>query len=98
MPCNRTLYEHGAAHKIVEEVFTNRHGRLFAELLHQEALQLTATDEHTTHNPTAPQPIDATQLNLDPPIHCHPEVLVSHRSARLTVHSRLLIVQHHQGG
>lgn len=30
--------------------------------------------------------------------HAQPEVLVSHRSARLTVHGRLLIVQRHQGG
>ena len=30
--------------------------------------------------------------------HFHPEVLVSHRNARLTVHGRLLIVQRHQGG
>ena len=30
--------------------------------------------------------------------HSHPEVLVSHGNARLTVHGRLLIVQRHQGG
>lgn len=30
--------------------------------------------------------------------HSHPEVLVSHGSARLTVHGRLLIVQRHQAG
>ena len=30
--------------------------------------------------------------------HVHPEVLVSHGSARLTVHGRLLIVQRHQAG
>lgn len=30
--------------------------------------------------------------------HSNPEVLVSHRNARLTVHGRLLIVQRHQGG
>ena len=30
--------------------------------------------------------------------HSHPEVLVSHRNARLTVHGRLLIVQRRQGG
>ena len=30
--------------------------------------------------------------------HFHPEVLVSHGSARLTVHGRLLIVQRHQAG
>jgi DNA-directed RNA polymerase specialized sigma24 family protein len=28
----------------------------------------------------------------------HPEVLVSHRNARLTVHGRLLIVQRHHDG
>jgi hypothetical protein len=30
--------------------------------------------------------------------HSNPEVLVSHGSARLTVHGRLLIVQRHQAG
>jgi transposase InsO family protein len=30
--------------------------------------------------------------------HSHPEVLVSHGNARLTVHGRLLIVHRHQGG
>src|SRR6478736_5835523 len=30
--------------------------------------------------------------------HFHPEVLVSHGSARLTVHGRRLIVQRHQAG
>ena len=30
--------------------------------------------------------------------HSNPEVLVSHRNARLTVHGRLLIVQRHQAG
>ena len=30
--------------------------------------------------------------------HSHPEVLVSHRNARLTVHGRLLIVQRREGG
>ena len=30
--------------------------------------------------------------------HSHPEDLVSHRNARLTVHGRLLIVQRRQGG
>ena len=30
--------------------------------------------------------------------HAHPEVLVSHRNARLTVHGRLLIVQRREGG